>query len=827
MSTITTTSDTDAVDVSYPDLIPEEQQPHLRELRERARAVAAQFDDDTVASWEEERRFPEEAYTALKESGLFSLTAPKEHGGMGYGVRESCVVLEELAYGIGVGAGILQMFVNGPPRAIRELAPEATKKRFLPGVAAGTRYFAIAMSEPHAGSAVTELKSYLVPDGDGDGYRLHGDKCYITGGMRADSFLVFCRAEGSAGSKGIGAVIIDRGQEGFTQKQMPPKMGGNAISESYLYFDGVRIDPDQVVIEPDPATSRAAFAMLRQFNPERCGNAAMALGIARSAMERAIVYARTRVQFGRPICEFQGIQWKFADMAMKFDAARLLLIKAAESDDGGFPVTRYVMNAKIAANEAAEFITREAMQVHGHHGYCRDIPMERLYRDARGTSIGGGTLETNRNVLAAEVLGRRFDQRRPQPSTNGSAPAAASTNGASPKVEFPSLLPPLTGELAALRDRAAAVAATLAEDAKRWDEEEIFPEASMEKLRAAGICGLTMPKEYGGEGLGVLEACIVAEEIAAVCMNSSMLVQMFLNGPPRAILELGTEDQRQRYLPSCTTGERFFSIAISEPQAGSSATELQSRLEPDGDGYRLYGDKCYITAGMRSDTFLVFCRLAGTTGAKGLGAVIIERGQEGFETPHSQPKMGGRGIGEAVITFDGVRIEARDVVVVPEAGSSRGAAIMLKQFNPERCGNAAMGIGVARAALEHAIVHLRTRKQFGRELAEFQGLQWKIADMSLRLESARELLWRAAGSDDGGFPNTRWTVMAKIYANEATRFVCDEALQLHGHHGYCRDLPLERYYRDARGLSLGGGTTEVMRNVLAGEVLGRRFSQKD
>ncbi|HTK62925.1 MAG TPA: acyl-CoA dehydrogenase family protein [Pseudonocardia sp.] len=816
--------------VTFPDLIPDEQDPRLRELRERAAAVCARFDEATVTSWEEERRFPEEAYAALRESGLFSLTAPKEHGGMGYGVRESCVVLEELAHGIGVGAAILQMFVNGPPRAIRELAPVATKARYLPGVAAGTRYFAIAMSEPHAGSAVTELRSYLVPEGDG--YRLHGDKCYITGGMRADSFLVFCRAQGTAGSKGIGAVIIDRDQEGFTRKQMPPKMGGNAISESYLYFDGIRIDRDQVVIDPDPQTSRAAFAMLRQFNPERCGNAAMALGIARAAFERAITYARTREQFGRPICEFQGIQWKFADMAMRFDAARLLLIKAAESDDCGFPVTRYVMNAKIASNEAAEFITREAMQIHGHHGYCRDIPMERYYRDARGTSIGGGTLETNRNVLAAEVLGRRFDQRRAKVEPDGSPVNGSGTGqaGARPagstEIKVPPLVPPLTGDLSVLRDRAAALAADLAPDAKRWDEEEIFPEASLEKIRAAGICGLTLPKAYGGEGRGVLEACIVAEEIAAVCMNSAMLVQMFLNGPPRAIAELGTDQQRAKYLPGCASGERLFSIAISEPQAGSSATELASYLKPDGDGYRLYGEKCYITAGMRSDSFLVFCRLAGTEGAKGLGAVILQRGQVGFESPRSQPKMGGRGIGEAVLTFDGVRVERDAVVVTPEAGSSKGAAIMLKQFNPERCGNAAMGIGLARAALHDSIVHLRTRRQFGRELAEFQGLQWKVADMALRLESARELLWRAARSDDGGFPNTRWTVTAKIFANEAAKYICDEALQLHGHWGYTRDPPLERYYRDARGLSVGGGTTEVMRNVLAGEVLGRRFSQK-
>jgi alkylation response protein AidB-like acyl-CoA dehydrogenase len=270
----------------------------------------------------------------------------------------------------------------------------------------------------------------------------------------------------------------------------------------------------------------------------------------------------------------------------------------------------------------------------------------------------------------------------------------------------------------------------------------------------------------------------------------------------------------------------MWSIAISEPQAGSSATELETRLEPDGDGFRLYGTKCYITGGMRSNSFLVFCRLAGTSGPKGIGAVVIESSQEGFAPPETQPKMGMRGVPETVLRFEGIRIDPIALIVPVRADSSAGAAIMLRQFNPERCGNAAMCLGAARAALTDARLHLRTRRQFGRELAEFQGLQWKIADMALELAAARELVHRAATSNEGGFPVTRYTAMAKIYANEASRRICDEGLQLHGHAGYTRDLPLERYYRDVRGLSLGGGTTEVMRNILAGEVIGRRFSQR-
>ncbi|UTI62321.1 acyl-CoA dehydrogenase family protein [Paraconexibacter antarcticus] len=331
---------------------------------------------------------------------------------------------------------------------------------------------------------------------------------------------------------------------------------------------------------------------------------------------------------------------------------------------------------------------------------------------------------------------------------------------------LPPLVAPEPGALGDLRRRAADVAARIAPDARRWDDEETFPQPSFERIRDAGLLGLTVPRAYGGDGLGVREACVVLEELAVGCMSSAMVAQLYLNGPPRAIATLGDEAQRRRYLPGAADGTRSFAIAISEPGAGSAATELQTCLQADGDGFRLTGEKCYITNGVTADTILVSCRLAGTTGSRGLGAVVVEAGQDGYAPPRSHPKMGGRGMSEAALAFDGVRIDPGAVIVAPDADSSRGAAIMLRQFNPERCGNAAMTLGVARAALDEARLHLRTRRQFGRELAEFQGLQWKVADMATRLEAARLLLASAASSEEDGFPAMRLTAMAKITANE-------------------------------------------------------------
>lgn len=379
-----------------------------------------------------------------------------------------------------------------------------------------------------------------------------------------------------------------------------------------------------------------------------------------------------------------------------------------------------------------------------------------------------------------------------------------------------------------LRDQAAQVAdSTLAPLAARWDEEERFPDESWDAMIEGGLTGLTISKEYGGKGYGPRQACIVLEEVARGCAASALALQFNLNGPPKVIESLGSADLKDRLLPGAADATRYFAVAMTEPEAGSAATELTTTLTPTSDGYSLSGEKCYITGGLRADTFLVFCRIKGSRGAKGLGAVIVEAGAPGFAPPTSEPKMGGRGIAEASLKFDNVPISPSDVVIKPIADSTEGAKVMLKQFNPERCGNAAICIGVSRAALDSSVAFMKSREQFGRPIAEFQGLQWKVADMALDIE-ASQLLLRAATSDldAEGFPDLKATVMAKLYANEMAQRVTNAAIQLHGHRGYTRSDGIERMFRDVRGMAIGGGTTEILRNLLASDVLGQRYSQR-
>jgi alkylation response protein AidB-like acyl-CoA dehydrogenase len=378
---------------------------------------------------------------------------------------------------------------------------------------------------------------------------------------------------------------------------------------------------------------------------------------------------------------------------------------------------------------------------------------------------------------------------------------------------------------AALRKLARDVAERdIAPHAAHWDETEEFAEASLEALRRADLFTVTVAEEYGGMGMGDVEAAIVLEEIARVDVASAILCQLVFNGPPRAIEHLGNPSMRQTWLPQAAAGE-LFCIGITEPDAGSAATTMRARLEPDGDGWRLDAYKNYVTGGHKAVACLVWCRFPGSepgTG-KGIGAVLVDLSRHGVSVAGTHRKMGLRGCTEAELAFDGVRIEPDDVLVAGDPADNRGLKTLLAHINHERCGNAAMCLGAAQGAIEYAIGYMLERKVGDKLLADLQGLQWKIADMAIALEGARLLLDRALNlAGPGGTPPPLESAMAKVACNLAAKGVCDEAIQLLGGYGYSREYPVERAYRDIRGLCIGAGTVEIQRNFVGTSLLGGR-----
>jgi alkylation response protein AidB-like acyl-CoA dehydrogenase len=379
----------------------------------------------------------------------------------------------------------------------------------------------------------------------------------------------------------------------------------------------------------------------------------------------------------------------------------------------------------------------------------------------------------------------------------------------------------LTADQQALRNKAREFARQeLRPKAAHWDEAETFPLPMVKRAAELGYFGLVIPKEYGGQGLGPIEAIIVIEELAKGCANTAEVVFDVILGPMQVIQHFGTTQQRRDFLPRAASGELLMGIAISEPHAGSGATDMKSRARVDGDSIVLNGHKAYVEDVSHENAFLIYIKFDDRPGAKSIGGVIVEKGTPGFRIGPPRKKMGLRGCIQADLFFENCRVPKSNMVVAPGEFSKLMAA-----FNLERCGNAAMAIGIAAAALEEAIEYAKTRKQFGRPLCEFQGLQWKIARMAMQVDAARLLMYRAVSNAAQGFPSMIEASMAKAFSNEMTVAVTNEALQVFGGFGYLRECPLERMVRDARAWGIAGGTVELQLNNIASQLFGRRFNQ--
>jgi alkylation response protein AidB-like acyl-CoA dehydrogenase len=351
-------------------------------------------------------KFPRYLATKYAELGLLGMTLSPEHGGGGQPGVNAILAIEELAKFSPVIATPVFESNIGPARAIDTLGTDEQKKAIIPGVCKGELSVSVGMTEPEVGSDLTSLSTKLVEDGDG--YLLNGRKTFISGGGESSHYLVYCRFGDTPGYRGIGGVIVEGGMPGFSFGKQEEFTGLHGMPSCDLIFEDVRVPRGNVVVKAGEFRN-----LMTTFDLERCGNAAMCLGIAGGAIEEAKAYAMERKAFGRPICEFQDVQFRLVDMATKLDAARLLVYRAATGAGRGFPSMYEAAMGKCFANEMAVEVTSAAMQVFGGYGYSREFPVERMHRDALAWRVAGGTVQMLRITMASMLFGRRFDQRAP------------------------------------------------------------------------------------------------------------------------------------------------------------------------------------------------------------------------------------------------------------------------------------------------------------------------------------------------------------------------------------------------------------------------------
>jgi alkylation response protein AidB-like acyl-CoA dehydrogenase len=342
-----------------------------------------------------------------------------------------------------------------------------------------------------------------------------------------------------------------------------------------------------------------------------------------------------------------------------------------------------------------------------------------------------------------------------------------------------------------------------------------FPQASYDALRQADFHAVHVPEEYGGAGADALSTCLVIEEVARVCASTSLIPAVNKLGTMPLLLS-ASEDLRKRYLPAVASGEAMFSYALSEAEAGSDAMAMRTRAVRDGDTYVLDGAKRWITNAGVSEFYTVMAVTDPDAGANGISAFVVEKGDEGFSFGAPEKKLGIKGSPTRELYFDACRIPADRLI----GAEGSGFKTALRTLDHTRVTIAAQAIGIAQGALDHATGYAKERKQFGKAIADFQGIQFLLADMAMKLEAARQLTYAAAAKSERGDADlTFFGAAAKCFASDAAMEITTDAVQVLGGYGYVKDYPVERMMRDAKITQIYEGTNQIQRLVMARQLL--------
>jgi alkylation response protein AidB-like acyl-CoA dehydrogenase len=355
----------------------------------------------------------------------------------------------------------------------------------------------------------------------------------------------------------------------------------------------------------------------------------------------------------------------------------------------------------------------------------------------------------------------------------------------------------------------------VAPNVSRWDEASEFPEEVVKALGRMGLLGVIFPMEYGGSGLGYVDYVLAIEELSAVDGSIGIIVAAHNSLATNHIFVAGNEEQRRKYVPKLASGEWLGAWGLTEPGSGSDAGGARTLAVRTDRGWLLNGNKTFITNGHYADAAVVVAVTDRDKGVHGLSAFVVEKGTPGFRAGKKENKLGLRASDTSELIFEDCEIPAENLLGEEGAGFVDSMRIL----DGGRISIAALSLGMAKGALEATLKYVKERRQFGKAIAEFQGIQWKLADMATELDAARLLTHRAAVMKDAGLKTTMESSMAKLKASEVAVKICDEAVQLHGGYGFIKDYPVEKFYRDVKLCTIGEGTSEIQRMVIARELL--------
>lgn len=723
--------------------------------------------------------------------GLLGLSVQEEYGGSGASCLMTAVAHEAFAEGSADGGLTLALgahaIIGTMPIAL--LGTKEQKEKYLPKLASGEWTAGLGLTEPSSGSdAAGSMQTRAVRKGDR--YIINGSKMFITNGPIGDVFVCMAVTDKKKGAFGVSVFIVEKTFKGFSVGKKLNKMGMKTSTTSELIFEDMEVPVENMISEENSGFLRVGRATLEW---ERTVLVAAGLGSMNSLIKAGTLYAKQREQFGEPIIRFQAIQDKIARSRYKLDASRLLIYQSAMKKDRGLPAPIESSIGKLYTTESNVEAAYDIGQIFGGYCFIHEYPVERAYRDTRLSTLGAGTSEVMRSIISANMKELWIDS-----DLEGDEKEAFNKFREFCQKE----IAPHTAEL---------------------DKKGEVPRSHFEKLYQVGYTTAMHEEAYGGSNSSYYYATHLQEALAEACGSTffSVGASVGLFGLP--LREHGTEAQKQKYLPDIIKGKKVGALGVTEPGAGSDVSNIQTRAVFKNGKYYISGSKTYITNAPICDYVHVLA-VAERDGKKiGQTVFVVDAHAKGVSRGKPMDKLGLKGSPTGELFFDEVEVSEADILGRP----GRGFAIIMSAFNRERLALAAYSVGVMAAAINHCRKYAKERKAFGKPIIKHQAVAFMISDMITKYEAARQVLHETAWMlDEAGDEShiehngervelAARTASLKLMASTYAREVANLAVQVFGGAGYIEDYPVARLYRDIKLAEIGGGTSEIMKSIVA------------
>ncbi len=755
-----------------------------------------------ISQWEEERRIPRSVWKKMGDMGFLGLSYPEEYGGANLDFFYDVVFNQEIGKTNSGGFVITQQvvqYMSGP--YILKYGSDALKKKYLPGIISGDLISSIGITEPGAGSDVQNIQTTAIKDGDF--YVVNGSKTFITNGVYGDFIITVVKTDPKAGAGGISLLVIDRNAAGVSATKLK-KLGWHSSDTAELSFDNVKVPVENLIGEE----GHGFYYLMNGLQLERVCFIPATVSGCEWAIDQVLQYMSEREAFGRPINRFQVLRHRIAQLASEVEALKALSYKCADMYNRGIYDVKLSSMAKLIATELTEKVATQCLQFYGGYGFMEDYPMARMYRDSRVGTIGGGTSEIMREIISKMTVDDRNYKKAKsniEKDSEGNAYSYFTEEHIAFRQSFREFL---NKEITPHLDQ--------------WEKAGEIPRSIFKKFGDMGYFGLTAPEAYGGSGLDQKYNVIFDEELSY--LNSGGFGASIGGHPLLAVTHLnaeGTEAQKQKYLVPSIKGEMVGALAITEPFGGSDVQALRTTAIKKGDHYIVNGSKTFITNGVLSDFIITAVKTDTDPESKAISLLIIDRNMAGVSATKLE-KLGWHASDTAEIAFADVKVPAENLL----GAEGAGFLYIMEHFVSERLSISVGSCAKSEQALDITVKYLHEREAFGKKLKRFQVLRHRIAQLYAEVEYVKEFTYSVNERYMDGEYVVKEASMTKLLSTQLCDKVMTECLQMFGGYGYMEDYPMARMFRDSRLGQIGGGTSEIMCEIIAKIMIGGKSYKK-